>query len=116
MSKVCKFILKAKEFNGNGIKFDKYSIETENGQNFGFAFRNADKVNKAEYKVPFAKVVEIDVSKMSFKDKVVVSPDGKEITYTTIYADVDDIKICDDQSLLASRAQQKMLAKLNIAE
>lgn len=116
MSKICQFILKGKEYKGDGVKFDKYSIETQSGVNFGFAFRDATKVDKKVYKVPFAKVVEIDVAKMSFKDKVVISPDGRELTYTTVYADVADIKICDDQSLLEKRAQQKMLAKLDIKE
>lgn len=109
------FILKGKEFTtaDGKKKFDKYSIETMDGQNFGFSFRDNTKVDKTLFKVPFAKVVDIDLRKMSFKDKVVENKDGSAHVYTTVYADIDDINILQDQSILSDRAEQKMLAKLN---
>lgn len=109
------FILKGKEFTtaDGKKKFDKYAIETDDGKNFGFAFRDATKVDKTVFKVPFALAVQIDLRKMSFKDKVVENKDGSAHIYTTVYADIDDIKVLSDQSIIETRAEQKMLAKLN---
>lgn len=109
------FILKGKEFvTADGKKkFDKYAIETEDGQNFGFAFRDTAKVDKTIFKVPFALAVEIDLRKMSFKDKVVQNKDGSAHVYTTVYADIDDIKVLKDQSLIEIRAESKILEKFN---
>lgn len=104
------FILKGKEFTtaDGKKKFDKYTIETDSGQNFGFAFRDATKIDKTIFKVPFALAVEIDLRKMSFKDKTV---DNK--TYTTVYADFDDITVLADQSIIEKRAEEKMIEKLS---
>lgn len=93
---MAKYVIKARQFKRDEMKFDTYTITSEDAKHkFSLGINDVD---KSKIKAPCAIAVEIDTNKLSASKKLSANT-GEYIN--KLYVNMNDIHILEDQSLVA---------------
>ena len=99
---MAKFVIKGRQFKRDSLKFDTFTLTSEDGKKkYSLGINNVDKLGQ---KTPFAIAVEIDVENLSTSKRVT----SQNQVIDKVYVDANNIKILDDQSLVAKLNQAEV--------